>query len=491
MALTNSTVSDADTAFAQLDLTGKLIIKAKLGDDIRRIPIHNEDITYDELILMMQRLFKGNLDPKDEVILKYKDEDGDLITINDNSDLNFAIQCSRILKITIFINGDEDVVNPEQIKSIRKELQQIKDKTSNLLNLLEAKYNLENNLDAKMETPEIAEPSSAKLGETQKEFDPLNDSNDKSKADKYPANQNLGNDMNSINKRSLSFSANGDQQPAIIQPTVQHHQVTQGYSLTKFGNQPPTSGPPMGVQICPPGPPTSGPGYPTQFNPNYPTYPPVSAPTSFGSMNPPYMMPSGPPHGSLQGPSAAQGPPPPPHGPTHGPPLHGPPLHGPPQGPPLGPSQTSSLGPLHGPPQGPPHAPPQGPPTSMSSGPPQGPSLGPPPVHSLGGSLSGHLSGPPQTSGPSSGPPSGFSNPPPSQSPGNYRPPVSSFSEMNANYHQPNLNSMSPGTMPPPPTNLGANPLGPPPTGLAASGVYNPYSSKPSARLRYTSAPSQ
>ena len=84
MALTNSTVSDADTAFAQLDLTGKLIIKAKLGDDIRRIPIHNEDITYDELILMMQRLFKGNLDPKDEVILKYKDEDGDLITINDN-----------------------------------------------------------------------------------------------------------------------------------------------------------------------------------------------------------------------------------------------------------------------------------------------------------------------------------------------------------------------------------------------------------------------
>ena len=41
-----------------MDLTGKLIIKATLGDDIRRIPIHNEDITYDELILMSEFLVK-------------------------------------------------------------------------------------------------------------------------------------------------------------------------------------------------------------------------------------------------------------------------------------------------------------------------------------------------------------------------------------------------------------------------------------------------
>jgi hypothetical protein len=59
---------------AQLDLSGKLIIKAQLGDDIRRIPIHNEDITYDELVLMMQRVFRGQLTSKDEVMIKYKDE---------------------------------------------------------------------------------------------------------------------------------------------------------------------------------------------------------------------------------------------------------------------------------------------------------------------------------------------------------------------------------------------------------------------------------
>ena len=46
--------------------------KATLGDDIRRIPIHNEDITYDELILMMQRVFRDQLSPSDDVALKYK-----------------------------------------------------------------------------------------------------------------------------------------------------------------------------------------------------------------------------------------------------------------------------------------------------------------------------------------------------------------------------------------------------------------------------------
>lgn len=62
------------TMNGQLDLSGKLIIKAQLGDDIRRIPIHNEDITYDELVLMMQRVFRGKLQSNDEVTIKYKDE---------------------------------------------------------------------------------------------------------------------------------------------------------------------------------------------------------------------------------------------------------------------------------------------------------------------------------------------------------------------------------------------------------------------------------
>lgn len=57
-----------------MDLSGKIIIKAQLGDDLRRIPIHNEDITYDELVLMMQRVFKLRLFDEDDLLIKYKDE---------------------------------------------------------------------------------------------------------------------------------------------------------------------------------------------------------------------------------------------------------------------------------------------------------------------------------------------------------------------------------------------------------------------------------
>lgn len=58
----------------EIDLSGKLIIKVQLGDDIRRIPIHNEAITYDELVLMMQRVFRGKLTSNDDITIKYKDE---------------------------------------------------------------------------------------------------------------------------------------------------------------------------------------------------------------------------------------------------------------------------------------------------------------------------------------------------------------------------------------------------------------------------------
>lgn len=56
------------------DFGGKLVIKAQFGDDLRRILIHNEELTYDELVLMMQRVFKPKLDNLESFIIKYKDE---------------------------------------------------------------------------------------------------------------------------------------------------------------------------------------------------------------------------------------------------------------------------------------------------------------------------------------------------------------------------------------------------------------------------------
>lgn len=114
---------------------GQLIIKANVGDDIRRIPIHNDDLTYDELILMMQRVFKGVLKTDEELVLKYKDEDGDLVSLTDTNDLSYAIQYSRVLRLTILTQEGANVgqgVNKEVIKELRL----IRDRVNHLLDTI-------------------------------------------------------------------------------------------------------------------------------------------------------------------------------------------------------------------------------------------------------------------------------------------------------------------------------------------------------------------
>ncbi|KAM6386872.1 protein TFG isoform 2-T2 [Alca torda] len=177
----------------QLDLSGKLIIKAQLGEDIRRIPIHNEDITYDELVLMMQRVFRGKLLSNDEVTIKYKDEDGDLITIFDSSDLSFAIQCSRILKLTLFVNGQPRPLESNQVKYLRRELIELRNKVNRLLDCLEppAEPGLSTNLpesdavDGREEKPAAADsnvkPSTQVIAASMSAFDPLKNQDEISK----------------------------------------------------------------------------------------------------------------------------------------------------------------------------------------------------------------------------------------------------------------------------------------------------------------------
>ncbi|CAB3372535.1 Hypothetical predicted protein [Cloeon dipterum] len=122
-----------------MDLSGKLIIKAQLNDDIRRIPIHNDAITYDELVLMMQRVFRGQLDNTDDITIKYKDEDGDLITIFDSSDLAFAIQYSRTLKLTLLVPGKSTHLPSQggaKVEGVRRELRLLRDRINVLLDSL-------------------------------------------------------------------------------------------------------------------------------------------------------------------------------------------------------------------------------------------------------------------------------------------------------------------------------------------------------------------
>lgn len=182
-----SRMSGGGSSDSGLDLSGKLIIKAQLGNDIRRIPIHNEDMTYDELILMMQRVFRGSLSPDDDITLKYKDEDGDLVTIFDSSDLAFAIQCSRILKLAILLNGQEGTVKEPQLptSAVRQELRAIRDRVTALLDALDMcaevtpKSALENtgvSSSSSGNTAGAASPAPPPvkpLSVSSKEFDPL------------------------------------------------------------------------------------------------------------------------------------------------------------------------------------------------------------------------------------------------------------------------------------------------------------------------------
>lgn len=50
------------------------ILKVRLGDDTRRIVLYNTHISYDDLVLMLQRVYNGGLKSTDEVTLKYYDE---------------------------------------------------------------------------------------------------------------------------------------------------------------------------------------------------------------------------------------------------------------------------------------------------------------------------------------------------------------------------------------------------------------------------------
>lgn len=48
-------------------------LKARFGSDVRKMTIHHsDDLSYNDLVLMMQRIFK--LHSSTNILLKYKDE---------------------------------------------------------------------------------------------------------------------------------------------------------------------------------------------------------------------------------------------------------------------------------------------------------------------------------------------------------------------------------------------------------------------------------
>lgn len=116
------------------DRADTLIIKVSNGQEIRRIPILNEDLTFDDLVLMLQRVFKGRIST--EIILKYKDEEGDLITLTDNNDLSYAKQSSRLLRLFVYGNNFNHTPSTEDYNAIRQDLQKVGEAVNQLLEKL-------------------------------------------------------------------------------------------------------------------------------------------------------------------------------------------------------------------------------------------------------------------------------------------------------------------------------------------------------------------
>lgn len=80
----------------------KNVIKIKCGDIIRRVPILTDELTYNELCFLVHRLFKDSLSGNlENLVIKYLDEDNDLVLLAEDWDVKNAALLPGGLKITV------------------------------------------------------------------------------------------------------------------------------------------------------------------------------------------------------------------------------------------------------------------------------------------------------------------------------------------------------------------------------------------------------
>lgn len=142
------------------DIKGN-ILKVRLGNDTRRQMLYNTNISYNDLVLMLQRIYSGKLKPSDDITLKYFDEgesaihralwrsvavatgtssilqltllyyyyyyyllyflylDGDLITIADDGDFAHAREYSQTGVVSMIIYGNLNILHVQTPANIR------------------------------------------------------------------------------------------------------------------------------------------------------------------------------------------------------------------------------------------------------------------------------------------------------------------------------------------------------------------------------------
>jgi hypothetical protein len=105
-----------------------------------------------ELVLMMERVFTGKISNSDELTIKYLDDDGDKVTLLNDSDLTVALHFHKLLRLFVFVNGKEQINtnstdnlhqdgNFIDAKTFRTELQDIRNSVQTILDRLQLSTN--------------------------------------------------------------------------------------------------------------------------------------------------------------------------------------------------------------------------------------------------------------------------------------------------------------------------------------------------------------
>ncbi|GMT28103.1 hypothetical protein PFISCL1PPCAC_19400, partial [Pristionchus fissidentatus] len=93
------------------------IVKAKFLNDIRKTVLrHNQDVTFNDLALMVQRIF--SIKPSLPIQLKYKDSEGDFISLNDDNDLLIALQTEASLFVEVSVANESTA----QLAEVQKQI---------------------------------------------------------------------------------------------------------------------------------------------------------------------------------------------------------------------------------------------------------------------------------------------------------------------------------------------------------------------------------
>lgn len=101
---------------------------------------------------MMERVFGGKISNSDELTIKYLDNDGDKITLLNDSDLTVALNFHKTLRLFVFVNGNELTSTNGKMNGnkdvdlvdatlFRNELQQIRNSVQTILDRLRLSSN--------------------------------------------------------------------------------------------------------------------------------------------------------------------------------------------------------------------------------------------------------------------------------------------------------------------------------------------------------------